>query len=102
MYYHSKVARFHFDHALDARSPDLAIHEITCGCGTSLISDFSGPQDVSAAKRTLARHLRSCTVLPASIRSAATEENLAVYDRDRYDESDVATPGELRVAFHKP
>lgn len=101
MYYHSKIARFLFDPALDASSPDLTIHEIICGCGTSLIPDPSGHQDIAAAKRALARHLPSCTVLPPAIRSGTTEENLAVYDRDMYDETDVATPGELRVAFHR-
>jgi len=100
MYYHSKIARFLFDPALDARSPDLTIHEIVCACGTSMVSDPSGRQDVTAAKRTLVRHLRSCPVFTNPIRSAS-EGNLAIYDRDMYDETDIATPGELRVAFHK-
>lgn len=101
MYYHSKIARFLFDPALDARSPDVKIHEVICACGTSLIPDPSGHQDIAAAKQALARHLPSCTALPPATRSVTREENFAVYDRDIYDESDVATPGELRVAFHR-
>lgn len=101
MYYHSNIARFLFDPALDAHSPDVKIHEVICGCGTSVIPDVSGHQNIAAAKRALARHLPSCTALPPATRSVTTEENLAVYDRDMYDETDVAIPGELRVAFHR-
>ena len=100
MYYHSKIARFLFDPALDARSPELTIREIVCACDTRLVPDPTGPQDMSAAKRTLVRHLPSCKASTEPIRSA-TEENLAAYSRDMYNESDVETPGELRVAFHK-